>query len=134
MTSIHTIRIRLSYLWFSLSALLFILLLVQSINDPKVAKQIWTWFTPLVLPGTGLIVGLWIAIKQKNHNEEAMNSFSASLSQGFVLFYFFCLYATVLASVFVTVTLSEWLETSQLWIGMIQAPTLAVIGKLFAEN
>lgn len=134
MKDMQAVRVRLSYMWFSFSGIIFLILLIQSINDPDVAKTIWAWFTPLVLPGTGLIVGLWIAVAQLERKPTRLNEFTASLSYGIVVFYFFCLFATILAEPFVSSSLSDWLETSQLWVGIVQAPTLAIIGKVFAEN
>ncbi|MBC6904521.1 hypothetical protein DWB84_03450 [Saccharophagus sp. K07] len=134
MTNLYRVRVRTTLIWLSLSALLFIILIIKTVNDPDSAKSLWSWYSALVVPGGGLIIGLWVAVADKGVNKQEIPAFSGALTLGFTAVYFLCALTTVLVEPFVSSTEEEWLKASQIWMVIIQAPTLALVGKIFAQG
>lgn len=128
-------RVKITGLWLVSSGLLLLLIVVSAINNPENARTSLAWLAPSILPGIGLIVGLWasVGIKAKEVSTGSSSSMARKLCFYFSLFYFVLLMFSYLSHPFVNMKISEWLELSQLWIALIQAPTLALLGFVFKD-
>lgn len=126
-------RIRITTLWLVSSGLLLLLIVISAVKNPEHARTSLAWLAPSVLPGVGLIVGLWVSTNEKI--KEAVNVSSGSIANKlcfyFCIFYFVILAFSYLAYPFVNMKISDWLELSQLWLALIQAPTLALLSYIF---
>jgi hypothetical protein len=141
--SLETARWRLARVWFIASAVIFIVLVAQSVSDVYESKLqgAWGWALPNFIPTLALMISVFSA--------DALKAYGASphlkvrlpffkLSMGLSIFYVVVLLAAILAEpIFLTfrtgpkVSAVDLLQLSNLWLGPLQGLVVAALGVLF---
>lgn len=100
MTLYHSRR-KLSILWFSLGAVLFMIYFIQTIAgkfDDKVGDA-WTWLLNNTIPTLSLIVGSYVAdTSSENINSRIVDKFFFNLSYYLSMFYLSIILLLVISS------------------------------------
>lgn len=135
MTDLLIIRKRITGIWLATAAILFLFFITLVGFNNDLAQATASWFSTSIMPATGLIIGLWLAVARSSSKAEMLHSTSASIAQGFVYFYVFCLFAPLIVFVgFIGMPFENYFELSQMWLALLQTPTLAFLSKIFAEK
>ncbi len=135
MNKLSKVRTIITSIWLGCSAIIFIILLIKTIGFNKHATYVWSWYSTNVVPGISIIIGLWMAAMHKNIAESHVVSTSSKVAVSLTIFYFITLFLTlILRPMAGTLPLEEYMHLTQTWLIVIQAPTLAFIAKIFAEE
>lgn len=81
---------RLVVLWCTFSVIIFIVFLVQMINDNKFGDhtgEVWEWLFQFLLPPLTLMIGVLISQLTGNANKKETDIFYFRLANGFSYFY-----------------------------------------------
>jgi hypothetical protein len=134
--SVQTCRKRLAVLWALVGAVLFIVVVIQSMlgRYGDRVEDAWKWFLPTIMPTLSLIVGV-LVIDFKSSEK------IVKVTDGFLFWVAFCLSAIYLAIValtffiqpFTSVPLLELMNRSNLWLGPLQGLTSASLGAFFVK-
>lgn len=128
-------RQNLARLWLSAAALVFVLLLVQSLRGvyPDLSAS-WGWFSSMVLPAPALILGVLV-------NEAARGRPAPARVDRFVYHVTFGLSGLYLAAVLLTLLWGpltgdalSLLVTSNTYLGILQSLVAAALGVFFAAK
>jgi hypothetical protein len=136
---------KLGALWFSVAALLFLFLVVQSIVGvyqyrtqtglEDLTSDAWGWFLPTLMPTLSLIVAAFVTdLKSRRSTVPTVDRFFFRMA-----FWLSALYlAVVVMSLLGTTLFSQSplsdLKTSNLWLGPLQGLTSAAIGAFFVKR
>jgi hypothetical protein len=96
-------------------------------------KDVWNWFSQYVLPGLTLLGGAWTVAASPNDQKVLDNRIVFWVAVVLSLFYLGLLYLVV-ASQFGAAQPVEQLKDSGLFLGIIQALVIGVLGKFFIES
>jgi hypothetical protein len=126
---------RLATIWFAGAGLVFVVLVVQSLLDyyePR-TDDAWGWFLPTVMPTLSLIVATLVAdYRGGPPPTHAVEGRLFWLGGGLSLFYLGLVMLTILIQPFLSQTPPlELMQRSNLWLGPLQALTVAVLGYFF---
>ena len=130
-------RRHITIFWLISSALLFLLVVVSAVQDPENVRSSISWLAPAICPGIGVIIGLWMSSEKitvavaNTDTAKPAKAMAGKLAFGLCIFYFATLLFSYLAHPLVAMKMSQWLELSQLWIALVQAPTLAMLSYVF---
>lgn len=135
-TDLTSLQHRITIVWLLFAALIFVRNVVMLSKSPEIADVVWSWYSTSILPTSGLIFGLWLAVIRDNRQTKAkVAKMSANLTQGIVYFYIAMVLLTIaLDTVFANKTPQEHYADSQQWLAIIQVPLLAFLGKVFSEK
>lgn len=135
MQNLLSVRKKLTLIWLIGSGILFILMVSKSINNTGYVSAIWAWYGSSILPGLGLILGLWTAVTRKGFtSENSVLSTSGTIAILLTIFYFLVLLLSLLGSSMASMSYPEYLQLTQNWLAVLQAPTIAFIAKIFTED
>ncbi len=135
MKDLLKIRKRITLIWLIAAAILFVYLIALVGSHPDLAKAAGSWYSTSIMPATGLIIGLWLAVARTGTGNERVHSMAAGLAEAFVYFYVFCLVMPLIGLVgFKGMSFETYFEISQMWLALLQTPTLALLGKIFADK
>jgi len=128
---------RLATAWFVGSGLVFLLLVVQSLNEHYGDKtsEAWGWFLPTVMPTLTLITGA-IAVTRPE-SPATVGRFAYHLSFWLSVFYLVLVIATIMYQPFAGLKPSEMIEfmrTSNLWLGAVQTLLGISLGVFFGTR
>lgn len=129
-------RRTLGVVWFVGGALLFILLVAQTLGNHYGDKdnEAWGWLLPNLLPTLSLIIGALMAdafgSQQKNKQVDA---FVYRLALGVSAIYLLMVLLPVLAQPLVFYPPLDLLKRSNLWLGPLQGLVSATIGAFFVK-
>jgi hypothetical protein len=131
----HTCQKRLMAVWFVGTALVFLLLMLQTVNQlyGDVVERAWGWFLPTVVPTLSLIIGA-IAYQARRPPRRARidrSAFIASLTLS--IFYLALVLATLLLRPISGTTPLEFLSLSNLWLGPTQGLVGLSLGAFFTS-
>ncbi len=140
--SLDKARWRLALLWFPFSAILFGILVVQSIGGVygAEAQRAWGWALPNVLPTLALMVSVFAADAMKASDPAlgVRRGFS-HLATALSAFYLLAIFASVFGQAFVDLDDGQTdaerrlalLDLSNIWLAPLQSLVVAAIGVLF---
>jgi hypothetical protein len=141
MISLERARWRLAIIWFPGCALLFVLLVLQSMGGAygSELQRVWGWALPNFLPTLALMVSVFAADALKpSAGGLIVRRHVLNLSVGLSLFYLFMLLLTIFAQPLImtysgntAIERVEMLETSNLWLGPVQGLVVVALGVLF---
>ncbi|MBC6987715.1 hypothetical protein [Alteromonas sp. BZK5] len=135
MTELFKIRKRITITWLICAAILLIFVIALVLNHPDLTKVAGSWYSTSIMPSTGVIIGLWLAVSHTGTTNKHVNSMSAGLAEAFLYFYIFCLIMPFVVFVgYKQLSFEAYFEISQMWLALLQTPTLALLGKIFADN
>ena len=134
--SLAQTRARLTRLWLVGGGLSAIILVISSIlrGRADAAREVWSWFLPLVLPTVGLMVGVLGAAAMAQRTERFVRKSFVDIA--------FWLSAAYLALLLVTIVLeplsplrgAELHGVSNYWMGPFQGLVVAALGYLFTSE
>jgi hypothetical protein len=127
---------RLATLWFGVSAVLFLVVLMQSVfhHYGSQVEVAWSWFLPTLLPTLSLMVGVLVAdAKDKGGRDRSVDSFTYRLGFGVSVFYLIIVMVTLLLQPFAAPAgeAVDFLKTSNLWLAPLQGLASAALGAFF---
>lgn len=130
-------RNRLALLWFSLSGLLFGLVLAACLGGyygPDFA-WVWAWLLPTIMPTLSLIVGVLVveALRTPEPNRR-VSRFLFRLAMGLSIAYLGLVLVTFLAQPYSSLDPPKLLEQSQLWLAPLQGLVTASLAAFFVKG
>lgn len=141
---IEVARWRLALIWFPFSALIFLLLIAQSIGGVFGAdlQRVWGWAMPNFLPTISLMLTVFGADAMRPASDSAVvvrKGFfvlSCSMSVFYLLIFLLTILVQPSLQLFgngddAVVAKLKLLETSNIWLGPLQAMVVAAIGVVF---
>jgi hypothetical protein len=135
MIDLSIVRKRITVIWLCTAAILFLFFITLVGFNNDLANAAGSWYSTSIMPATGLIIGLWLAVTRTSTKAELVHSTSATLAQAFVYFYIICLIFPLIIFVgFVGIAFEDYFELSQMWLAILQTPTLAFLSKIFTEK
>src|SRR5947208_4218191 len=99
-------RNSIATVWFPLVAVLFVIIVVQTIlgRYQGSVQEVWAWFQPTVFPTSALILGVMGATAlQPDSDQRTVKRFFFSLSRGLAIFYLLILLLILLLDPFAPV-------------------------------
>jgi len=123
--------------WFFGSGVAIIALITQSLFGywgDKVSDA-WSWFLPTILPTLTLIVSSVVADARKQRRSEMqIEQFPYMIALWLSVFYFICVFISVLAGNFTKYAPLELMKISGLWLGPLQGLLSALIALFFVKQ
>lgn len=130
-------RHALAYIWFGGAAVVFLILMVQSILGKyrDQLQEAWAWFVPTVVPTLALMLGVIgaDALTTRSDVRRVKRPFFV-LARGLSIFYLVILLLTILLEPFAPTPGIQLLMLSNYWMTPIQGLVVAAIGVLFAAQ
>ncbi|GLB49824.1 hypothetical protein [Neptunitalea lumnitzerae] len=126
-------RKKIALLWFSVAAIIFILMLARTITgkfDDHI-NEAWGWFTQNLSPTLLLIISSFFTDGKDHLTEVTIDKFRFRLSFYLSLFYLLVL-LTVLGVKNINVI--EWLQSSNIYLGILQGIVASSIGMFFINK
>ena len=134
--SLQSCRSRLVGLWFA-GALVLFLILFGALVGGKYGTQwprTWKWFVPTVAPSLGLILSSVVAASQSPDEGATVSRLLYRLAQGLSLFYLLLLLFVMLAAYASAATALTLMDSSPIWLGLIQGLVATALGALFSSK
>lgn len=137
---LETVRIGLARLWMIGAGALFLILVIQSLNQvyKDLTQDVWGWFLPTILPTMTMIftVLTYTALNPQMSGFVVRRSF-ASVAKWLSLFYLFVVSLTILLRPYSAHSPAEaigLMRTSNLWLGPLQGIVASSMGVLFVSK
>lgn len=134
--STKTAQSRLLFLWCIPSGLMFAVLFIQGLmqkyGDQSAAA--WAWFTPLVLPALGMVVGAWVQTANESRESATV---SRSAFRGCALasaLHLFLLALVIFLEPLAPVSPLRFFQFAQQGLAFTQAVAGAMLGVLFVSQ
>lgn len=127
---------RLALLWLPASAILFALLIAQSLFGKygDQSGKAWSWFLPTVLPTLSLIVGAVAYSARQEATTDTVEQFAYRLSIGLSVFYLALVAAVPLIQPLTSAQPFEVMESSKLWLAPLQGLLGLALGAFFVSR
>ena len=139
--SLISARNNLASLWFPISFLIFIILLLQTIFGKYGDKvdDIWSWYLQTISPTLSLILSVFVAHALGDNIEtKTINKFFFKLSFGLSAIYLLVVLFTILmqpfALAYANIKPFELIKKSVLWLGPLQGLMSITIGVFFINT
>jgi hypothetical protein len=141
--SLETARLRLALVWFLASAVVFLILAVQSILGvyESSVQRAWSWALPNLVPSLALMVSVFAADALRPYKDTRQLKVRRpffKVSFGLSIFYLVTIIATILSQPLVLTLRAEEkishvqvLEISNLWLAPLQGLVVSALGVLF---
>jgi hypothetical protein len=131
---LSTARNRLAVLWLVSAALLFLLLIAQSVlgHFENESQKVWSWALPTIMPTLTLMVSV-LGADALRPDAPTVLVRTAFFRLAFLssLFYLFLVIATLLVEPFTSINFPDLLQMSNLWLGPLQGLVTGALGLLF---
>src|SRR5215472_12482755 len=136
---------KLGVLWFSVAALLFLFLVIQSVVGvyryrtetglQDLTSDAWGWFLPTLMPTLSLIVAVFATdVGRSGSAIPTVDRFFFRIAFSLSVLYLIVVVMSLLGTtLFSTDPLSD-LKTSNLWLGPLQGLASASIGAFFVKR
>src|SRR5678816_674921 len=102
---LERVRWRLAMIWFGGAALLFLILIIQSLANvyEDSTQKVWGWMLPNVMPTLSAMIGIFAATAVGERAAESLmvRRGFARLATGLSLFHLFAVFVTIFAFPFV---------------------------------
>ncbi len=130
---------QLTIIWFTGSAIIFALLLLQTFFGKYGAevKDAWGLMLPTFMPALALIIGTLVADSTASDNSEetvTVDRFFFRLSFFLSTAYLLTVILTILLSPFSQLSLLELIKLSNLWLAPFQGLVTASLGAFFVSK
>ena len=127
---------KLALIWMAASAVLFALLILQSLLGKygDQTSKAWAWFLPLVLPTLTLIVSAVAYSAKQSPTTDTVDPFAYRLSQWLSVFYLLLVAVVPLTQPITGVAPLELMARSSLWLGPVQGVVGIAVGIFFASR
>ena len=135
--TIEEARKHLATLWFIVSGLLFLLLILQTIAGKYADKvnEAWGWFLPTIMPSLSLIAATWVSdVTQTSAEIQEANIFLYRLALSVSGFYLLAVFLALIGNIFSNTPPLELMRQSNLFLGPIQGLVAAIIGLFFIRK
>lgn len=130
-------RTRLAILWFSLSALIFALVLLSCLGGYYGTDfaWVWGWLLPTLMPTLSLIIGvLVVEALRPPRLDRRIRPFLYRLAFGLSCAYLALVLLTFVAQPYTALPPHLLLEKSQLWLAPVQGLVTASLGAFFVKG
>jgi hypothetical protein len=134
---LERVRNRLAFGWLAASALIFVIVVLQSLLG-KYGDQVqdaWGWLLPTIMPTLGMIISvLGYTALDPSMLESVVRRSYFRLATGLSVLYLLLVLLTILIQPFAAQTASksiELMQTSNLWLGPLQGLVASALGALF---
>jgi hypothetical protein len=127
---------RLATVWFALSGVIFLLLVVQTVmgHYGSKATDAWGWFLPNVMPTLSLIVAVLVLDQMgKSVHTRTADRFLFRLAIGLSCAYLLLILLSILIQPFAPLPPLELMQQSNLWLGPLQGLVAAALGAFFVK-
>jgi len=127
----------LAGVWFSGSAVIFFLILVQTTLGKygDRAVDVWGWILPTIMPSLSLIIGaLVIDAKAKSRSGANVDGFFYRLTLWLSAVYLASVLMTLLMQPFSTLSPFKLMAQSNFWLGPFQGLVAAALGVFFIKS
>jgi hypothetical protein len=129
-------KVRLAQVWLAGGAVLYCIVLAQSLlgyYGDEVADA-WSWLLPTTLPTLSLIVGVLVADAQREPKKtEQVNRFVFQLAMGLSAFYLTVVLLTLLVQPVIELAPPEVMKRSNLWLAPLQGLVAAALGAFYTS-
>jgi hypothetical protein len=140
MIMLEVARARLATVWFLGSAVVFLLLVAQSLGGMFGSQldEAWAWAIPNIAPTLSLMISVFAAyalVATAEEDKYRVRKTFFSLAYGLSIFYILNLIVVIAAAPFSAATANgsaiDVLHTSNFWLGPLQGLTAAAMAALF---
>lgn len=133
---LSTIRTRITRVWLVGAGGLTAILVVSSIlrGQADGAREVWSWFLPLVLPTIGLMVGVIGAAAIVRQQESYVRKSFSEIALWLSVAYLVLVALTILLEPFSPLRGAELHAMSNYWLGPIQGLVIAALGYVFTSG
>jgi hypothetical protein len=144
LSPLETVRWRLAAIWFGASAVIFLILIGQSLGGVygDELQRAWGWALPNIVPTLALMVSVFAADALKPYSEgTAVRKNFYLLASGLSVFYLAVFLLSLLAQPLLEYLSPQphggvsarvqLLETSNIWLGPLQGLVVGTLGILF---
>ena len=127
---------RIALVWFILSPVIIILVLLLEINGKFTSKssEAWGWLFSNILPTLTLMLSVFFYDSRNNKPSFEINRFYFNLAMGSSLFYLALLFAVILGNPFTGLAMVPWMQKSTIILGPIQSIAAGAIGIFFLNR
>ena len=127
---------RLALLWVVSSALLVLMMVVQSVGNKYGGStdQAWGWLLPAIVPTLSLIVGAFASAARRPLDKATADAFSYRLSFWVSAFYLLLVAVVPLVQPLTGRPPLELMQLSKLWLGAIQGIVGISLGIYFVSG
>jgi len=136
---------KLGVLWFSVAALLFLFLVVQSIlgvyryhtetGVQNLTSDAWGWFLPTLMPTLSLIAAVFATDVARGENAiPTVDRFFFRMAFSLSVLYLAVVVMSLLGTTLFSPDPLSDLKTSNLWLGSLQGLASAAIGAFFVKR
>lgn len=130
-------RSSLAKLWFCGAAMIFVLLIIQSVLGKygDDLQDVWSWFIPTTIPTLSLMIGVIGAnALEATDKPSQVNRFFYQLTWWLSLIYLLILFGTIVIEPVVKKDSFELFKLSNYWLTPLQGLVVAVMGFLFSSK
>ena len=135
-SSLYRYRKNLAILWFSSSAILFLLVLLRDYVNVYGAKgnEAWGWLMPSIIPTLSLIIGTFA--KKGDVPDGGGDRFTYNLSFALSTVYLLAVAFTILVHPFLSVEMTplELMKRANLWLGPFQGLVSGSLAAFFVKS
>lgn len=130
------VRTSITRIWLIGAGFSAIILIVASIlrGQADAAREVWSWFIPLVLPTIGLMVGVLGAAAMTDRDETFVRSSFFNIAWWLSAAYLLVLSLTVLLEPFSPLRGAELHGMTNYWMGPFQGLVVGALGYLFTSG
>lgn len=138
--SIKKCERRLALVWFLPSAMLVLILVIQSLCNKygSLTSDVWQWFFPNLTPVLGLMIGVFVVeATGKGPSQKRIDPFYYRLTLSWSVFYQVVFALPILLLPFLTVQPQEMVDTlklSNFWLAPMQGAASALLGIFFVKR
>jgi uncharacterized membrane protein YoaK (UPF0700 family) len=134
--SLAAARITLMKLWLLGTGGSAVILVVSSIlrGRADAAREVWSWFLPLVIPTLGLMVGVLGAAAITRRTEAYVRKSFADIAYWLSVAYILLLFLTIALEPFSPLRGAELHGMSNYWMAPFQGLVVAALGYLFTSE
>jgi len=136
-TSLEIVRTRLAGVWLGTSALIVVLVALQSLLGKygDHTQDAWGWLLPTIMPTSGVIVtGLVVTALDSATTGSAVRTSFYRLALSLSIFYLALVLLTILVQPLTGADALDLMKRSNLWLGPIQGLVGSALGVLFASK
>ena len=136
-TSLDIVRTRLAGVWLGTSALIVVLVALQSLLGKygDHTQDAWGWLLPTIMPTSGVIVtGLVVTALDSATSGSVVRTSFYRLAVALSIFYLALVLLTILVQPLTGADALDLMKRSNLWLGPIQGLVGSALGVLFASK
>jgi cytochrome bd-type quinol oxidase subunit 2 len=136
MVSLAATRVAMMKLWLIGVGGSAVILVISSIlrGQADAAREVWSWFLPLVIPTLGLMVGVLGAAAITRRTEGYVRKSFVDIAYWLSLAYLLLLFLTIALEPFSRLRGAELHGMSNYWMAPFQGLVVAALGYLFTSD